>query len=184
MKRIDINSNYGENTYVFLTDFTYYCVIKTQIQMIIYYAKEGQSLVDLCHEIQLENPEYLRDYHHQNCSLSERFEDDLTPGMKLYIPSSPKFLSSTKKSETKIKAFMISQLKENSLLTLNFGRESFKLLRLPILTIQSLQSMRTKSNYILKELKMDIIIFSFQHLISEKMRILQIPKWIPLQKCV
>ncbi|BAP30511.1 uncharacterized protein CHSO_1474 [Chryseobacterium sp. StRB126] len=56
--------------------------------MIIYYVKEGQSLVDLCHEVQVENPEYLRDYHHQNCSLSERFEDEIVPGMKLYIPSS------------------------------------------------------------------------------------------------
>ncbi|MDM1553121.1 MULTISPECIES: hypothetical protein [Chryseobacterium] len=65
--------------------------------MIIYYVKEGQSLVDLCHEIWLENTEYLRDYHHQNCSLSERFDDDLTPGMKLYIPSSPEILELNKK---------------------------------------------------------------------------------------
>ncbi|SDI83863.1 hypothetical protein [Chryseobacterium jejuense] len=65
--------------------------------MIIYYTKEGQSLVDLCHEVQLENPEYLRDYHHQNCSLSERFKDDLTPGMKLYIPSSREILEINKK---------------------------------------------------------------------------------------
>lgn len=65
--------------------------------MIIYYVKEGQSLVDLCHEIQLENTEYLRDYHHKNCSLSERFEDDLTPGMKLYLPSSSEILELNKK---------------------------------------------------------------------------------------
>ncbi|MEJ5106566.1 hypothetical protein [Chryseobacterium sp. MYb328] len=56
--------------------------------MINYYVKEGQSLVDLCHEIQLENPEYLKEYHNQNCSLTERLKDDIVQGIKLYIPSS------------------------------------------------------------------------------------------------
>ncbi|MGE8552858.1 MAG: hypothetical protein ACN6OB_02840 [Chryseobacterium jejuense] len=65
--------------------------------MIIYYVKEGQSLVDLCHEVQLENSEYLRDYHHQNCSLSERFENEIVAGMKLYIPSSKEIREINKK---------------------------------------------------------------------------------------
>lgn len=56
--------------------------------MIIYYSQSGQSLADLCHEIQLENPGYLRDYHNQHCSLSEHFEGDIVQGMKIYIPSS------------------------------------------------------------------------------------------------
>lgn len=64
--------------------------------MIIYYVKEGQSLVILCHELRLENPEYLRAYHHQNCTLPECFEDDIIPGMKLYIPS-PKEISEINK---------------------------------------------------------------------------------------
>ncbi|RXM63397.1 hypothetical protein [Chryseobacterium sp. CH1] len=64
--------------------------------MIIYYVKKGQSFVDLCNEVQLENPDYLRDYHNQKCSLSERLEDDLTPGMKLYIPSSKEILEINK----------------------------------------------------------------------------------------
>lgn len=65
--------------------------------MIIYYTKSGQSLADLCNEIQLENPEYLKEYHNQNCSLSERFEGDIAYGMKLYIPSSTEILELNKK---------------------------------------------------------------------------------------
>ena len=65
--------------------------------MIIYYTQLGQSLSDLCNEIQLENPEYLRDYHNQNCSLSERFEGDIVQGMKIYIPSSSEILELNKK---------------------------------------------------------------------------------------
>ncbi|MBP2615841.1 hypothetical protein [Chryseobacterium jejuense] len=65
--------------------------------MIIYYVKEGQSLVDLCHEVQLENPEYLRDYHNQNCPLSECFEGDIVQGMKLYIPLSQEIREINKK---------------------------------------------------------------------------------------
>lgn len=64
--------------------------------MIIYYTQSGQSLADLCNEIQLENPEYLRDYHNQNCSLSERLNGDIVQGMKLYIPSSPEILELNK----------------------------------------------------------------------------------------
>ncbi len=45
--------------------------------MITYYTQSGESLADLCNEMQLENPEYLREYHNQNCLLSERFEGDL-----------------------------------------------------------------------------------------------------------
>lgn len=65
--------------------------------MILYYTKSGQSLADLCNEIQLENPEYLRDYHNQNCLLSERFTDDIVQGMKIYIPSSPEILELNKR---------------------------------------------------------------------------------------
>lgn len=54
--------------------------------MMIYYTKSGQSLADLCNELQIENPEYLKEYHNQNCSLTERWEGDIVPGMKLYIP--------------------------------------------------------------------------------------------------
>ncbi len=45
--------------------------------MILYFTKPGQSLTDLCNEIQLENPEYLKDYHNLRCSLSERFDGDI-----------------------------------------------------------------------------------------------------------
>lgn len=65
--------------------------------MIIYYTKSGQSLADLCNEMQLENPEYLRGYHNQKCPLSERFDGDIVQGMKLYIPSSPEILELNKK---------------------------------------------------------------------------------------
>lgn len=65
--------------------------------MIIYYTQSGQSLADLCSEIQLENPKYLRDYHNRNCSLSERFDGDIVQGMKLYIPSSPEIREINKK---------------------------------------------------------------------------------------
>ncbi|WP_250255119.1 hypothetical protein [Chryseobacterium sp. Marseille-Q3244] len=73
--------------------------------MIIYYVKERQSLVELCRELQLENPEYLKEYHNQNCSLTERFEGDLTRGMKLYIPSSQEVLEINKKIREENKSF-------------------------------------------------------------------------------
>lgn len=65
--------------------------------MILYFTKPGQSLTDLCNEIQFENPEYLKDYHNQRCSLSERFNGDIVQGMKLYIPSSTEILKLNKK---------------------------------------------------------------------------------------
>lgn len=65
--------------------------------MITYYTQSGESLADLCNEMQLENPEYLREYHNQNCLLSERFEGDLAQGMKLYIPSTSEILELNKK---------------------------------------------------------------------------------------
>ncbi|WP_336963226.1 hypothetical protein [Chryseobacterium contaminans] len=112
--------------------------------MIIYYVKEGQSFADLCNEIQLENPECLKEYHNRNCSLSERFTGDIVQGMKIYIPSSSEILELNKKKETIIKVFMISRLKENFFLTLNSGKVLTKLPRLPIQMIQSLRSMKTK----------------------------------------
>lgn len=65
--------------------------------MIIYYTQSGQSLSDLCNEIQLENPEYLKEYHNQNCSFSDRFDGDIVQGMKIYIPSSTEILELNKK---------------------------------------------------------------------------------------
>ncbi|UZT98785.1 hypothetical protein ODZ84_04215 [Chryseobacterium fluminis] len=57
--------------------------------MMIYYTKEEQSLIDLCDELQIENPEYLRKYHQKNDFLPEQPDSILVSGMKLYIPSSP-----------------------------------------------------------------------------------------------
>jgi hypothetical protein len=45
----------------------------------IYYVKPGQSLADLCDQLHIENVKYLKDYHNQNCSLSDRFEVILSP---------------------------------------------------------------------------------------------------------
>ncbi|OCA76295.1 hypothetical protein BBI01_06270 [Chryseobacterium artocarpi] len=73
--------------------------------MIIYYTQLGQSLSDLCNEIQLENPEYLRDYHNQNCSLSERFKGDIAQGMKIYIPSSQEIREINKKIRDNSQSF-------------------------------------------------------------------------------
>lgn len=73
--------------------------------MIIYYTQSGQSLSDLCNEIQLENPEYLRDYHNQNCSFSERFEGDIVQGMKIYIPSSSEIREINKKIRDNSQSF-------------------------------------------------------------------------------
>lgn len=57
--------------------------------MMIYYTREGQSLIDLCDELQIENPEYLRKYHQKNYFLPEQPDSILVSGMKVYIPSSP-----------------------------------------------------------------------------------------------
>ncbi|WP_347218302.1 hypothetical protein [Chryseobacterium sp.] len=73
--------------------------------MIIYYTKSGQSLADLCNEIQLENPEYLKDYHNQNCPLSEHFDGDIVQGMKLYIPSSRETRDINRKIREENKSF-------------------------------------------------------------------------------
>ncbi|RXM53714.1 hypothetical protein BOQ64_05090 [Chryseobacterium sp. CH25] len=130
--------------------------------MIIYYVKKGQSFVDLCNEVQLENPDYLRDYHNQKCSLSERLEDDLTPGMKLYIPSSKEILEINKIIRDNHQSFYDFRRKGGFLSISNSGKVIIKLLRLPIQMRKFLQSMKAKSSCILKELKMSTTIFSFQ----------------------
>lgn len=33
----------------------------------IYNVKPGQNLAEICDEIHLENPDYLRDFHNKNC---------------------------------------------------------------------------------------------------------------------
>ncbi len=55
--------------------------------------------------LQLENPEYLREYHNQNCSLSERLEDDIVQGMKLYIPSLQEICEINKKIRAENRSF-------------------------------------------------------------------------------
>ncbi|MDR2238603.1 MAG: hypothetical protein LBE92_20935 [Chryseobacterium sp.] len=56
--------------------------------MIYYFIKNSQSLSDVCHELHIENVEYLKEYHNQHCAVSERIQDDIHQGLKLYIPSS------------------------------------------------------------------------------------------------
>lgn len=71
----------------------------------IYYVKSGQSLADLCDQLHIENVKYLKDYHNQNCSLSDRFEGDIIPGMKMYIPSSQEIHEINKKIREENKSF-------------------------------------------------------------------------------
>lgn len=40
----------------------------------IYNVKPGQNLAEICDEIHLENPDYLRDFHNKNCPLTEYIE--------------------------------------------------------------------------------------------------------------
>lgn len=53
----------------------------------IYNAKPGQTLAEICDGIRLENPNYLRDFHNKNCSLLDYIEGDISNTTKFLIPS-------------------------------------------------------------------------------------------------
>lgn len=53
----------------------------------IYNTKFGQTLAQICDEIHLENPDYLRDFHNKNCPLPECFESDAFKGARVFIPN-------------------------------------------------------------------------------------------------
>lgn len=55
--------------------------------MMIYNTKFGQTLAQICDEIHLENPDYLRDFHNKNCPLTESFEGDAFKGTRVFIPT-------------------------------------------------------------------------------------------------
>ncbi len=53
----------------------------------IYNAKPGQTLAEICDEIYLENPDYLRDFHNENSPLTEYIEGDIVHATRLSVPS-------------------------------------------------------------------------------------------------
>ncbi|MDV3561489.1 hypothetical protein CMU69_18385 [Elizabethkingia anophelis] len=63
----------------------------------IYSVKPGQTLADICDEIHLENPDYLRDFHNKNCPLTEYIEGDIVNTTRLSIPSTQQIKEINKK---------------------------------------------------------------------------------------
>ncbi|MDR2230156.1 MAG: hypothetical protein LBE39_11875 [Flavobacteriaceae bacterium] len=55
--------------------------------MMIYNVRPGQTFAEICEEIHLENPDYLRDFHNTNCSLTEHFEGNIINGTRIFIPT-------------------------------------------------------------------------------------------------
>ncbi|RKS97395.1 hypothetical protein [Chryseobacterium defluvii] len=54
--------------------------------MIIHFILPGETLQSISDEIQLENAEYLKEYHNERCGREERIDNELLPGKKLLIP--------------------------------------------------------------------------------------------------
>ncbi|MBD3906473.1 hypothetical protein NAL32_17300 [Chryseobacterium sp. Ch-15] len=55
--------------------------------MMTYTVKSGQTLAELCEELHLENPEYLRDFHNKNCPPAECCEGDIILKTRFFIPT-------------------------------------------------------------------------------------------------
>ncbi|WP_407480973.1 hypothetical protein [Elizabethkingia meningoseptica] len=53
----------------------------------IYNAKPGQTLAEICDGIRLENPNYLKDFHNKNCSFLDYIEGDISSTTRLSVPS-------------------------------------------------------------------------------------------------
>ncbi|MDV3492907.1 hypothetical protein BAS06_06725 [Elizabethkingia miricola] len=65
--------------------------------MMIYNVKPGQNLAEVCDEIHLENPDYLRDFHNKSCPLTEYIEGDIINTARLSIPTAQQIKEINKK---------------------------------------------------------------------------------------
>ncbi|OPB84974.1 hypothetical protein [Elizabethkingia ursingii] len=65
--------------------------------MMIYNVKPGQNLAEICDEIHLENPDYLRDFHNKNCPLTEYIEGDIINTTRILIPTAQQIKEINKK---------------------------------------------------------------------------------------
>ncbi|WP_419868505.1 hypothetical protein [Chryseobacterium sp. CT-SW4] len=54
--------------------------------MIIHFVLPTETWESIAQEIQLENPQYLKEYHNQHCGRGEQILEGLSPGKKLLIP--------------------------------------------------------------------------------------------------
>ncbi|WP_042720534.1 hypothetical protein [Flavobacterium sp. B17] len=54
--------------------------------MIVHFILSGETLESISEEIQLENPEYLKEFHNKYCAREDFIYDDLIPRKKLLIP--------------------------------------------------------------------------------------------------
>ncbi|WP_346986267.1 hypothetical protein [Chryseobacterium sp. POE27] len=54
--------------------------------MIVHFILSGETLESISEEIQLENPEYLKEFHNKHCAREDFIYDNLIPRKKLLIP--------------------------------------------------------------------------------------------------
>lgn len=52
----------------------------------IHFILPGETLQSISADIQLENPEYLKEYHNERCGREDIIKNELLPGKKLLIP--------------------------------------------------------------------------------------------------
>ncbi|MCD0478907.1 hypothetical protein LPB90_10590 [Chryseobacterium sp. LC2016-29] len=55
--------------------------------MMINLVRPDQTLAELCDELRLENPDYLRDFHNKNCHPTERIEGNNIGGKSILVPT-------------------------------------------------------------------------------------------------
>ncbi len=61
------------------------------------YVLAGQTLAGLSDELRIENPDYLREYHNENCSLVEHFDEDIEEGMRIHVPNATEIVKINQK---------------------------------------------------------------------------------------
>ncbi|WP_292010902.1 hypothetical protein [Chryseobacterium sp.] len=82
--------------------------------MIPHFVLPGETLESISEEIQLENPQYLKEYHNQHCARQERIEEELIPGHRLIMPGIDKVREFNNRNDAPFKS-----LEKNPVLKFN-----------------------------------------------------------------
>lgn len=87
--------------------------------MIVHFILPGETLQSISGEIQLENPEYLKEYHNEHCGRNERIGNELSPGKKLLIPDIVKIKEYNSRNDAPFKKLELNPV-------LNFNPEGLQ----------------------------------------------------------
>lgn len=76
--------------------------------MMVHFIVPGDTLQKIAHEINLENPVYLKEFHNQHCLKEDRIVDHLVPGKKLLLPDFAKIKVYNDKNDAPFKSLELN----------------------------------------------------------------------------